>query len=450
MTLVPERKPDPDQGDAPPDVAETPDLPPRAPAEKVRVPPPPIAWDRLAIPVATVFGATVSLILFVQLLAMEPEARDYFLVANSLATKARDAVMTSLVLGTMLPLAALGISLFVGRGRAGAAWERAGRIVGPLVPLCLVPALFNVRFAHQNQLTYLIVLAAFVLVFRPLLQRALAEVGTFEAFRHFRERNAWLRRLPLPSSRVFFFTLVCLAALGYTVFVAFYTIRNHQRLGTTAFDLGIYDNLMYNALHGRPFHSPVLFGPAGGNYIAGHAEFAMLLFVPIYAIRPGPEMMLIIQAVVLGFAAVPLYLFASTRLPRPSAAVVAIAYLMFAPLHGPNFYDFHWIPLAMFFHFWLYYAIANRKHVLTCGRWWRSCSPSARTWRSAWRCWGCSCCSAACGRGWGWRWRSCRSPGSPSSASSSCRWPEPGISRTCTTACSPTGSRRSAASSRPS
>ena len=38
---------------------------------------------------------------------------------------------------------------------------------------------------------------------------------------------------------------------------------------------------------------------------------------------------------------------------------------MFAPLHGPNFYDFHWIPLAMFFHFWLYYAIANRKHWLT-------------------------------------------------------------------------------------
>ena len=129
--------------------------------------------------------------------------------------------------------------------------------------------------------------------------------------------------LPLPSSRVFFFALVCLAAAGYAAYVAFYTIRNHQRLGTTAFDLGIYDNLMYNAMHGRPFESPVLFGPAGGNYIAGHAEFAMLLFVPFYAIRPGPETMLIIQAVVLGFAAVPLYLFAShaavpARSPPPS------------------------------------------------------------------------------------------------------------------------------------
>jgi uncharacterized membrane protein len=185
------------------------------------------------------------------------------------------------------------------------------------------------------------------------------------SFARLRADARCLRRLPLPSARVFFFVLVCLAAAGYATYVAFFTIRNHHRLGTTAFDLGIYDNLMYNAMHGRLFHSPVLFGPAGGNYLAGHAEFAMLLFVPLYAIRPGPETMLIIQAVILGFAAVPLYLFASTRLPRAIAATIAIAYLMFAPLHGPNFYDFHWIPLAIFFHFWLYYAIANRKPWLT-------------------------------------------------------------------------------------
>ena len=39
---------------------------------------------------------------------------------------------------------------------------------------------------------------------------------------------------------------------------------------------------------------------------------------------------------------------------RPVAVTVAFAYLMFAPLHGPNFYDFHWMPLAVFFHFLLY------------------------------------------------------------------------------------------------
>ena len=97
-------------------------------------PPPPIPWNRLAIPVATILGVTVSLILFVQLLAMESETRDYFLTANSLGTQARDAVMSSLVLGSLLPLAAIVVSLFIGRGRAVVVWERIGRLLGPLLP----------------------------------------------------------------------------------------------------------------------------------------------------------------------------------------------------------------------------------------------------------------------------------------------------------------------------
>jgi hypothetical protein len=32
-----------------------------------------------------------------------------------------------------------------------------------------------------------------------------------------------------------------------------------------------------------------------------------------------------------------LYLFATTQIPRWSAVVVAYAYLLYAPLHGPNF-----------------------------------------------------------------------------------------------------------------
>src|SRR5262249_30332138 len=61
----------------------------------------------------------------------------------------------------------------------------------------------------------------------------------------------------------------------------------------------------------------------------------------------------------------PLFLFARTALRPGIAALLAVAYLFYAPLHGPNYYDFHWLPLAIFFHFWLYYAIATRKTRLT-------------------------------------------------------------------------------------
>jgi uncharacterized membrane protein len=83
--------------------------------------------------------------------------------------------------------------------------------------------------------------------------------------------------------------------------------------------------------------------------------------LPFYALRPGAETLLIIQSLVLGFSALPLFLFARTRLSQGLAALLSIGYLLFAPLHGPNFYGFHWLPLAIFFHFWLYFALATRR-----------------------------------------------------------------------------------------
>ena len=35
---------------------------------------------------------------------------------------------------------------------------------------------------------------------------------------------------------------------------------------------------------------------------------------------------------------------------------------MFAPLHGPNFYDFHELPVALPFHFLLYLAVAKERY----------------------------------------------------------------------------------------
>jgi uncharacterized membrane protein len=44
---------------------------------------------------------------------------------------------------------------------------------------------------------------------------------------------------------------------------------------------------------------------------------------------------------------------------------VALAYLMFAPLHGPQFYDFHWLPMNMFFVFWMFYGVTTNRRWIT-------------------------------------------------------------------------------------
>jgi uncharacterized membrane protein len=103
--------------------------------------------------------------------------------------------------------------------------------------------------------------------------------------------------------------------------------------------------------------------------LAGHATFVLYLFVPFYWLSPRAETLLIIQSVLVGFAAIPLYGFAKTQLPRWSAALVSIAYLLYAPLHGFNFYDFHFLPTCIFFLFCLFWALATNRTVLVWVLW---------------------------------------------------------------------------------
>jgi uncharacterized membrane protein len=313
----------------------------------------------MAPPLATLAAVGFSLMLFVQLLILRTSTRTGLLLHNTLGKLSRTRLLASLAIALVVPVIA-GLIVILRRPLAMAKVERVAALLAPLALLFVMVPLVNLNLANEKTLIYLMLLGAFGLMLEPLMRRALEAGRGLSLARPFSSMTSSLPRVPRWAP----FAVVLAAGLAYGIVNSYFTIQNHHRLGTTAFDLGIYDNLMYNALHGHPFRSPVLFGPAGGNYIAGHAEFAMLLFVPIYAIHPGPEMMLAIQSFVLGLAAVPLYLFGKTLLPRPTAALVAIGYLFFAPLHGPNYYDFHWLPLAIFFHFWLYYAIARRKYWL--------------------------------------------------------------------------------------
>jgi uncharacterized membrane protein len=312
----------------------------------------------LALTIARLCAVGYSCAFFVCTLRLKD--RFEFLAKNQLGTPRERLVLLG-ILGSGVLVPAL-IALVVrlrGGSAATARLSRAARLSSPLALVGLLPALFSWQLGHSQPLCYLILLALMALLLRPAIEQSLLAAG-------------WMRSTDVPVSvaapgrraRVLPLAIVVFGAAGYAAYMSYFTILNHHLILTTAFDLGIYDNLMFNALKGHPFHSPVLFGPGNRNYLAGHAELGMLLFIPFYAIRPGTETLLIIQACAFGFAAVPLYLFAARNIPRPAAVLVSYAYLLFAPLHLPNFYDFHWLPIAIFFHFCLYYALAARRNVL--------------------------------------------------------------------------------------
>lgn len=344
-----------------PPFVDVPD-PQQAPEGRRRTLPP----SRLILPALTLVLVGLSLALFCRLLALDPGTRQEFLTSNTLKAAARAGILRWALAGVALPLVGIVAAVLARGDRAIVRVEALGDVCAPLMLVCFLPIIFSVGFSHANPLLYLLVLGAFGLLAQPLLCRTAVTLQRMPAPTIIEAMGHRLRALRHPSPRVFWMALVVVAAAGYTAYFSFYSIRNHHRLATTAFDLGIYDNLMFNAIHGHPFRATVLFPLTdGGNNLASHAEFGVLWFIPFYLLHPGPQLMLIAQSMLLGFAAVPLYLFARTQVSRPMAAVIALAYLCFPPLHGPNFYDFHWLTLAPFFQFWLFWAIATRRKVLT-------------------------------------------------------------------------------------
>jgi uncharacterized membrane protein len=311
----------------------------------------PLGWREAALAMAVLALAFASIWLCIRAFKLPVADRDAFLLSNTLSKAGRKRWLIELAIAALLPcLLALG-SIAIWRD-AALPWLRAAS--ARLCPFTLafsIPMLWSATLWQPRPLPFLVCLLAVVLGEERLLARALSpdhgparlktEAGLVERF------------LPL--------VLVVAGATAYALWASHYALMRHHRLVSSGFDLGIFDNLMVNLLEGRPFYSSV--AVPKGSYLSNHAEFGMYLFVPIYWLHQSAVTLLVLQSVFVGFAAVPLYFFATTRVTRTAAAAIALAYLLFAPLHGPNFFDFHWMPMSMLFFFWLFHAIATRNRV---------------------------------------------------------------------------------------
>ena len=300
--------------------------------------------------------AGASLLLAVRQFSMGEGELDAFLASNVLDPGSRLRMLLQVFVAAAVP-AILGVAVLLRYQAAGVRWLiRAGELCAPAIVAFVLPALLNYRQWYSRPLPYLMLLLGFVLCFEGLLTRAFGAGALAD------QPAGWFARASSPIRHRVPLLAVLICASAYALYMSYYTILRHQMLGTAGFDLGIFDNLFMNALHGHPFRSTV--AVPYGSYLSNHAEYGIMLFAPLYAIKPCAETLLVLQSTFMGFAIVPLYFFAATQVSRASAAIIACVSLLFAPLHGPNFYDFHWPPMSMFFFYWMFYAIATRRH------WW--------------------------------------------------------------------------------
>jgi uncharacterized membrane protein len=322
----------------------------------------PFAPAAQALAVFALLGASIGL--FTGLLTRMGASRfASFLEHNDLAQELRERLFFFLIYGALVALAPCFLLLIWKGRRVLPGLQRAAEICWPLCFIGVLRSLFSALPWHDQPLTFLVGLSVVAVVLERALRRSLRALPErvlparlSRLLARLRPRPALARWLPLG--------VVLLGSAGYAFYFSHFTILHHRRLGTSGFDLGINVNWAYNALHGHFSRCTVALGAGVSNYFGVHAVFAMLTWLPFFALEPSGEFFLIFQAVMAGFAATTLYLFATTQIPRWSAVVVAYAYLLYAPLHGPNFYDFHELMPPLVFHFLLYWAIAQRRYWL--------------------------------------------------------------------------------------
>jgi uncharacterized membrane protein len=130
------------------------------------------------------------------------------------------------------------------------------------------------------------------------------------------------------------------------------------RIFRTSFDDGIFTQILSSAFSGFRGTPEWNF-----NHLASHFSPSLFLVAPLVIAAHSTIVMIALQAIAGALAAPPLYLIARKRLPGWLAALCATVSLVYPPLVGVTFADFHengFAPAALL---WLLWAIDDARAV---------------------------------------------------------------------------------------
>lgn len=235
-----------------------------------------------------------------------------------------------------------------------AALRRLSLLLAPLAATMVLPLLYAPGIESARRL---------LVVTLSLIFASACGVSCATAWPWLRERE-WLVRVA-ESKRAPPITLTLLL-LGHCAMMIRLGILRHRALGSRTWDLGIFDNLLFHAAQGHWQTTTVL---RGETFTSAHCSPILQLLGPIYAIAPGPETLIVIQAVWLASGAIPLYLltvhtFAQWSARRWLGVVFGLAWLCHPSLHGVILFDFHDLTLAAPMIVWAVYALEAERRGL--------------------------------------------------------------------------------------
>jgi uncharacterized membrane protein len=158
---------------------------------------------------------------------------------------------------------------------------------------------------------------------------------------------AWCNRWGL-------FVVIALALAYAAVFCAISHFK-YRHFNYSDFDLAIFSNAMWNTAHGHFMFTEI----RAGCYFKDHVPAILLLLVPLYRLSPSPLTLLYAQSVMLGAAAVPLFLLARRELNGLWGILFALMLLLYPAVGFINLFEFHalaFVPVLLLFTLYFFQA----------------------------------------------------------------------------------------------
>lgn len=263
---------------------------------------------------------------------------------NSLSAKVRASMLLFIVVGAVALPVVTGAWQVLRRGSVES-WQRLAARLSPGIVCIFFPFIFDRPTWNQRELPALLMILCAGLTFEWTVRLSLeagpcilpAQWATFVSKKI--AQVAARRSLPL--------FIVIGVTIAYASFFSVYSTRIYYRLGSRAFDLGIENNLIWNAstFSAPLFKSSPLGGPTAVHTGYHQTFFSYIIAIP-YRLWPDPRALLIFQSMMIGASAIPLFIWLRRRLDVWISGVVAVGYLLYPAVHGPNLFDFHYQPLG--------------------------------------------------------------------------------------------------------
>jgi len=151
-----------------------------------------------------------------------------------------------------------------------------------------------------------------------------------------------------------------LLLLFISVIYSSLAIIRHNRFESGAFDLGIYDQTVWQYSH---FEFP--YNTIKERLILGdHLTLTLPLLAPLYWIWSDVRMLLIFQSVWLAVSAMPIYFIARLRnLSFSSSLALAFLYSLFPGIQFAVFFDFHPVIIGVGLLSWIAYFLEKRAYL---------------------------------------------------------------------------------------